>query len=238
MKKLCIYLIGLALITGLLAFPAIAQDDVTSPDDWGPVPTTTIADDMDESENLVTLDFRDADVGDVLRTLFKDSGASYALPPEVKGRVTVSLNDVQFSVALRTILDQVKATFRREGNVYSILLAADVPADDVGSSAFRTPQRLRVIEVRFSDAAELAYLFGGTGSGAYGVYPEFESFDYGGTGSGGNRGTGNNRNNNNNNINNNRNTNTSNTNRNSTNTTGGGFGSGMGGGGFGGFSFR
>jgi type II secretory pathway component GspD/PulD (secretin) len=56
-------------------------------------------------EKQVTLDLRDSPVGDALRTVFRDTPFSFTLSPEVeKGRkVTLSLNGVPFTVALRAI---------------------------------------------------------------------------------------------------------------------------------------
>jgi type II secretory pathway component HofQ len=224
MKKLCIYLIGLALSVGLQVLPARAQAEPAA-DDWGPVPAVAEPAAAEEAaEGTVSLDFRAADIGDVLRALFRDSGASYVLSPDVKGRVTVSLNDVPFSVALRSVLDQVKATFRKEGNVYSVLLASAVSAGDEATTQFRTPQRLRIIEVRFASASEMAYLFGGTASGAYGTAGSFNA-NYGGN-------TGN-RNNFSSNITNRSNTNRGNTNLGGGTNTGGGSNIGTGGGNYG-----
>lgn len=243
MKTLCIYLIALALAVGALTLPAVAQDDMT-PDDWGTIPAITDPAATDEGpENEVTFDFRDAAIDQVLRVLFQSAGASYVLSPDVKGRVSVNLTNVPFNVALRHILDQVKATYRQEGNVYSIIPVTGETQVSEATEALRTPMRLRVIEVRFAEAYEIAYLFGGTASGAYGNYGAFgDSYGNNQSGRGNNRGrtTGAS----------NRNTNTRNTGGTNTggsyntgggySNVGGGGGGMMGGpgGGFGGFGLR
>ncbi len=74
-----------------------------------------------DDERLITLDLRDASLDDALRLVFRSTAYSYVLAPGVSGRVTLTLNNVTFSQALRAILDMHKLTYRREaGNVYYI----------------------------------------------------------------------------------------------------------------------
>ena len=74
-----------------------------------------------DDERLITLDLRDAALDDALRLIFRSTPYSYVLAPGVSGRVTLTLNNVTFSQALRAILDMHKLTYRREaGNVYYI----------------------------------------------------------------------------------------------------------------------
>ena len=74
-----------------------------------------------DDERLITLDLRDATLDDALRLIFRSTPYSYVLAPGVSGRVTLTLNNVTFSQALRAILDMHKLTYRREaGNVYYI----------------------------------------------------------------------------------------------------------------------
>ena len=78
---------------------------------------------QDLSNKMVdSLNLQDVDVRDALRALFKyANGTSYVVQPEVQGTVTISLSNVKFELALRNILDQVKATFRIEGGIYQII---------------------------------------------------------------------------------------------------------------------
>lgn len=74
-----------------------------------------------DDERLITLDLRDAALDDALRLIFRSTPYSYVLAPGVSGRVTLTLNNVTFSQALRAILDMHNLTYRREaGNVYYI----------------------------------------------------------------------------------------------------------------------
>jgi len=69
---------------------------------------------------LVTLDFKDADVRDVLRILAEIQNFNLVLHPEVSGRVTVRLIDVPWDQALDTILKLHNLAVEIEGNVLRV----------------------------------------------------------------------------------------------------------------------
>jgi type IV pilus assembly protein PilQ len=67
--------------------------------------------DMDEADGprvytgrKLSLDFKDADVNDVLRLIADVSGINFVSGPEVKGRITIKLTDVPWDQALDVIL--------------------------------------------------------------------------------------------------------------------------------------
>ena len=208
-----------------------APDELTSEE-------TTPVDEFDAPEEaapqeviIPSLELKGVEVTQAVMFLFRASGVNnYVIDPAVTGSVTVSLRDVPFTQALRSILDMVGATFQKEDGIYRIVPASEVPGGgaegnytDIGA-----PKRLRVFQPRFLDAAEIAILFGGTASGM----GSFGSL-YGNNQGGGARNTGLNTGlgtNTNTNRNTGANTNTT-TNRNTSGNTGTGTGTGSGGGG-------
>jgi hypothetical protein len=95
-KLMVLGLLGVfAVVAGLLALNALsyAQDE----------------------ENLITLELRDSSLEAALRLIFRPPN-SFVLEPGVTGTVTVSLHDVTFSQALRTILDMNGLTYVKESN--------------------------------------------------------------------------------------------------------------------------
>jgi type IV pilus assembly protein PilQ len=52
----------------------------------------------------LSLDFKDADVNDILRLISEVSGLNFVAGPEVKGTVTIKLTDVPWDLALDIIL--------------------------------------------------------------------------------------------------------------------------------------
>jgi type II secretory pathway component HofQ len=56
------------------------------------------------SDDLISLDLKDADLRDVLRTIASLERINIAIDPEVRGSVTIRLNDVRWDQALDVIL--------------------------------------------------------------------------------------------------------------------------------------
>ena len=71
--------------------------------------------------NIAALDYEQTDVREALRNLFKMTGVSYTISPDVQGTVTIALRNVPFDTALQNITRQVEATYRIEGGVYQIV---------------------------------------------------------------------------------------------------------------------
>jgi len=153
-----------------------------------------------DDERLITLDLRDATLDDALRLVFRSTPYSYVLAPGVSGRVTLTLNNVTFSQALRAILDMHNLTYRREaGNVYYITeklppTLAPPPSQEIESAR----QRLYWFgpggryEFQYLDCRQVAtwFGFGGWIAGPLISPVAAEGSGGGGVGGGGGRGGG------------------------------------------------
>ena len=200
MKKLMISLL-VVLLAGAVVFPVLAQGEeaipaeesvaapAEAPEEGAPMEALPFEEETSppeamppaaEAEPLISLAAKGMDISDALRFLFApyiSQGYSFSLSPEVKGKVTVSLNSVTFSAALRAILEQAGATYRKEGNIYTVIPLSQVSGGITagGLPMVQAPRRMRVVELRFSDAAEIAYILGGAASGATGSFGAFGS---------------------------------------------------------------
>lgn len=74
----------------------------------------------EEEDNTVTLDFKDADIQNVLRVLAYKSGVNIVAGKEVAGTVTIRLVDVPWEQALQVILSTYGFAYEREGNIISV----------------------------------------------------------------------------------------------------------------------
>jgi type IV pilus assembly protein PilQ len=79
----------------------LAQATTTPP----PAPPTPPASAPASGEKLISLDFKDADVVNLLRILAAESGRNIVSGDDVKGRVSISLKNVTWEQALDTILE-------------------------------------------------------------------------------------------------------------------------------------
>src|SRR3989338_4819991 len=121
----------LLLVIGLSLNPAWAQNPSSSrspsgspfspavgnaPPDNAAVDTLESSITQSEGGN-VTLDFRDADINNVLRILAYKSGINIVPGPEVTGLVTIQLTDVPWEQALDVILQTYGYGYDRKGNI-------------------------------------------------------------------------------------------------------------------------
>jgi type IV pilus assembly protein PilQ len=68
----------------------------------------------------ISLDLKDADLKDVLRTFAELEKINIAIDPEVRGSVTVRLEDVPWDQALQVILETNGLGYILEGNVLRV----------------------------------------------------------------------------------------------------------------------
>jgi len=73
-----------------------------------------------DAEELISLDLKDADLRDVLKTFASLERINIAIDPEVRGSVTIRLNDVRWDQALDVILRSNGLGYVIDGNVLRI----------------------------------------------------------------------------------------------------------------------
>jgi len=72
------------------------------------------------ADELISLDLKDADLRDVLRTFASLERVNIAIDTEVRGSVTIGLNDVRWDQALDVILRANGLGYVIEGNVLRV----------------------------------------------------------------------------------------------------------------------
>ncbi len=73
-----------------------------------------------DAEGRISVDFRDADINDVLRILSVKSGVNIVATKDVYGSVTIKLDDVSWYEALKTILRTYDLGYERQGNIITV----------------------------------------------------------------------------------------------------------------------
>ncbi len=120
---------------------------MTSPPLSGQVisqPTTPVA--TRYTGELISLELKDADLKDFFRLIGEISGLNIVLDPDVKGSLTIFLNDVPWDQALEVVLKNNSLGKQIEGNVLRIATNATLEAEET--------QRKRLADARVL-AAEL-----------------------------------------------------------------------------------
>jgi type IV pilus assembly protein PilQ len=123
---------------------------------------------------LISLEFKDADVVNLLRILAAESGRNVVIGEDVKGKMSISLRSVPWGVAMQTVLDtKGLAPVEREGILRIVTreqLLKDLEAEAKLAKATvkpepRGPLREETIRLYYADAEEVA----GTLQGILGI---------------------------------------------------------------------
>ena len=148
-------LLGLVLMTGVcvaaLAAPVRAQDSQAMKT-VGLVRTGT---------GTFTIDVEGADIRTVIRAIAEFSGRNIIVAPTVKGTVKVSLRNVGWHEALRTILRSNGLDYTEDGSIIRIDDAAKLNAEIVERETARskamelTPLETRIVKLNYANANEL-----------------------------------------------------------------------------------
>lgn len=115
--------IAMAVFAAVIAFPCAYSED-------SPLPETIMNAVLEESpktepgdsqdDGTVSLDFREADIRNVLRILAYKSGVNIVVGPEVAGVVTIQLDNVPWQRALDVILSTYGYGYDQDGNIITV----------------------------------------------------------------------------------------------------------------------
>jgi type IV pilus assembly protein PilQ len=106
----------------------------------------------------LSMEFRDADIKDVLRAIGQAANLNIIVSDSVTGKVTVSLKDVDLWAALESILKTKGYTYVRDANMVRVLSVAEVRDIDMETRVFplghaRGQDILPILEKLKSDGA-------------------------------------------------------------------------------------
>ncbi len=88
---------------------------------------------------LISLDFKDADINNILRILAEFSGLNIVTSEDVKGKVTVKLQNVPWQQALDSVVRAAKLAYVQEGNIIRVDKLENLTKE--AEAAFKAEQR-------------------------------------------------------------------------------------------------
>jgi type IV pilus assembly protein PilQ len=109
----------------------------------------------------ISLDLKDADIKDVFRTISQLTGLNIVIDPEVRGTVTVQLEDVPWDQALDLILKQNSLGYVLENNIMRIATTSKLQAEEGDRARLAEarqaaePTRTVIKKLSYSKAAEI-----------------------------------------------------------------------------------
>ncbi len=99
---------------------------------------------------LISLDFKDADINNILRILAEFSGLNIVTSDDVKGKVTVKLANVPWQQALDSVVRASKLAYVQEGNIIRVDKLENLTKE--AEAAFKAEQREVEIQQRRKEA--------------------------------------------------------------------------------------
>ncbi len=120
-------------------------------------PAPTKAEVPSTEAKKISMDFKDADINNLLRILAEVSGANIVSGPEVKGTVTVRLINVAWDQALEAILKSNNFGYLKEGNIIRVASLANI-SKELDDRRKREAEELRLKELEKKEKVALAPL--------------------------------------------------------------------------------
>ncbi|MFY9402211.1 MAG: hypothetical protein WAQ07_02225 [Candidatus Omnitrophota bacterium] len=100
------------------------------------------------SEN-VTLDFKEADIQNVLKIISMKSGVNIVTTPDVMGNVTIRMADVPWEMALDVILKTYGFGYQKQGNVILV-----TKLENIAKIQSEEPLQTEIFTLKFLDAQD------------------------------------------------------------------------------------
>ena len=91
---------------------------------------------VETSPGNITMDFKDADINNVLRILSYKSGVNIVTGKDVQGLVTIRLTDVPWEKALDVILRTYGFAYEREGNIIRVTTVENLAKEELVTEVF------------------------------------------------------------------------------------------------------
>ena len=119
------------------------------------------------SDKKMTLEYKNADVREVVSSILKNAGVNYAIYPEVQGQIDLSVKNVSIETILENVLAQVDCTYTYAGDLLTVKKRVDSPIvstdpDDPAVQVPKSTQIVRKIYIRSADPMLIAILLSGT----------------------------------------------------------------------------
>ncbi|MBU4312482.1 MAG: type IV pilus secretin PilQ [Candidatus Omnitrophica bacterium] len=124
------------IIVGFLVFGVAGVAVAQEKGDGEATDVASVAGIAQTSAGNVTLDFKDADITNVLRILSYKSGINIVAGKDVTGPVTIRLTDVPWQKALEVILRTYGYTYEREENIIRVTTTENLEKEELVTEVF------------------------------------------------------------------------------------------------------
>ena len=129
----------------------IAQAPVTPAPPAAPAPAVTPSQ-VPEPQRLISLDFKDADVVNLLRILAAESSKNIVIGDDVKGKMSITLRNVPWQLALETIMEARGLVKTERDNVIRIVSQEQLAKERDAATRLEDAKRKASSETRLKEA--------------------------------------------------------------------------------------
>ena len=136
------FVIPALIVTFVFTNSVLAQEAVTPTTAKQPEvqPTVSLPAEKKAGEETapgnVTMDFKNADINNVLRILSYKSGVNIVAGPEVEGLVTIRLTDVPWEKALDVVLRTYGFSYEKVGNIIRVTTIESLKQEELTTEVF------------------------------------------------------------------------------------------------------
>lgn len=142
------------------------KKDLLEPEEASSAMTNTVSEEAPSSEakvseeGLVSVNFENVDIRDVVRILSEKAQLNMVVGPEVAATVNLQLNNIPWKKALDVILTTYNLTYKRDGDLIRIMTLEQLQTEDE-----KIPLSTKIITLNFARASEVKGNFGSMLSG-------------------------------------------------------------------------
>jgi len=111
-----------------------------------PSAVRAVVEESSSTADRITLNYKNGDLQNILRLIARVSGVNLVAGPDVRGSVTIELNDVHWEQALALVLNANGYTYVREGNVLRVISSDRVHAE---------PLSVAIVPINFAKSDEI-----------------------------------------------------------------------------------
>lgn len=126
--------------------PPAASAPADKPAEPAPAPSAQPPGSVTEAPGVVVIDYNEADIQSVLRTLASKAGSNVIMGDEIVGKVTVHLENVPYEDAMQLIAESKGFTCVKDKNVIKVKTLASLEAE---------PTELKVVTLKYAKADDV-----------------------------------------------------------------------------------
>ncbi len=127
---------GIAILATFLSVVTLAAASEPTEQAAPPIEAVTAQAATGQTSNLISLDFKEADLQQVLRIISLKSGVDIVASPDVTGVVTMKLTNVPWDQALDIILRTYGFTYERKGNIVRVMTTDALALEALATEVF------------------------------------------------------------------------------------------------------